>query len=361
MPFMNPIRIAAAVVTFATLCACSGASSPQNAVGFTAQGATKQSARRQIGYGPTMYAIGDTIAAYDTSTLRLLRTYEGILYPGGAAEDPEGDLYISDYKNNDVVEFYAGQTRIVQNFSGAMSDPTALAFDSAGNMYVANDGPASAGGNSVTVYGPNGSLIRAITNGIEHPSQLVFDSNDNLYVANLGGPVTIYAAGGTNETGSIPQIAGSNAITVDPSGDVYVANCNFRCKHGLVYEFGPLGKPLIRKISDGIRNPYALALDTSGNLFVADANVNNNVRCYVSAYAQGSTSPFETITDGVFDAHGVGFDPSGNLYIANYKSSCAGNRPSGRGSVTVYPPGKTQYTHKLTRDISRPESLLFGL
>jgi hypothetical protein len=211
------------------------------------------------------------------------------------------------------------------------------------------------------VYNSYGSLVRTITQGIEHPTQLAFDSDGELYVSNLGGPVTMYAAGGTNKTGSISQITGSTAILLDPSDDVYVANCNYRCKHGLVYEFGPEGKPLIRKISNGIRNPYALALDGSGNLFVADANVSNNIRCYVSAYAQGSSSPYETITDGVFDAHGVGFDPAGNLYIANYRSMCAGNRPSGRGSVTVYPPGQAQPSHKLTRNINRPQSLLFGI
>jgi sugar lactone lactonase YvrE len=347
----------------AALYACSGLSSQSQVVGSAsaAQRGPAHAAQRGPAAGRTVYVVGNTIAAYDTATLRLLRRYEGIYRPGGAAQDVAGDLYVSDFQNNDVIEFEAGQTRIVQNFAQGMSQPTALAFDGAGNLYVANDGPVSNGGNSVTVYNQSGVLIRAITNGIQHPTQMAFDSQGNLYVSNLGGPVTIYANGGTQLTGSISQVTGSTAIELDSSDDVYVANCNFRCPHGLVYEFGPQGKPLVRKISSGVRNPYALALDAYGNLFVANGNVAENRRCYVSAYASGGTSPFEMITDGVRDARAVGFDPAGNLYVANYRSTCAGNRPDGNGSVTVYPPGSTQYSHKLTRGIIRPQSLLFGI
>ncbi|HXM06376.1 MAG TPA: NHL repeat-containing protein [Candidatus Acidoferrum sp.] len=360
---MNRARTAASCFALAALCACSGPSSQSQVIGSesAAERGPAHAARRDTTSGPTVYIIGNTIAAYDTATLRLLRTYEGVYIPGGAAQDAAGDLYVSDFQNNDVVEFQAGQTRIVQNFAQGMSQPTALAFDSFGNLYVANAGPVSNGGNSVTVYNSSGALIRAITNGIQHPTQLAFDSQGNLYVSNLGGPTTIYANGQTTLTGSISQVTGSTAILLDSSDDVYVANCNFRCAHGLVYEFGPQGKPLLRKISTGIRNPYDLALDAYGNLFVANANVNGNERCYVSAYVPGATSPFEMISDGVRDARAVGFDSSGNLYVANYRSVCEGNRPSGNGSVTIYPPGSTQYAHKLTRGVVRPQSLLFGI
>jgi hypothetical protein len=39
---------------------------------------------------------------------------------------------------------------------------------------------------------------------------------------------------------------------------------------------------VLRKISSGIRNPYDVALDAYGNLFVANANINGNERCYVA-------------------------------------------------------------------------------
>jgi hypothetical protein len=360
---MNPARTAASCSVLAALCACSGLPSQSPIVGSqsAAQHVSTHAVHRDTGTGPTVYIIGDTIAAYNTATLRLLRTYDGVKTPGGAAQDTAGNLYVSDFQNNDVIEFQAGQTRIVQNFAQGMSQPSALTFDGAGNLYVANDGPASNGGNSVTVYNPSGQLIRTITNGVEHPTQLAFDSQQNLYVSNLGGPVTIYANGGTTLSGSISQITGSTAIMLDSSDDVYVANCNFRCPHGLVYEFGPQGKPLIRKISSGIRNPYDMALDPYGDLFVANANVSQNERCYVSAYATGSTSPYEMISAGVRDARAVGFDLAGNLYVANYRSVCEGNRPSGNGSVTIYAPGSKHYAHKLTRGVVRPQSLLFGI
>ena len=64
-------------------------------------------------------------------------------------------------------------------------------------------------------------------------------------------------------------------------------------------------------------NPWALAFDGSGNLYVA--NLGNGT---VSKFAPGSTTPTATLTESnntmlSTDLRGLAFDSSGNLYVAN--------------------------------------------
>jgi YVTN family beta-propeller protein len=68
--------------------------------------------------------------------------------------------------------------------------PISIAFDSHGNIYVANHS-----GSSVTVYdaGTN-ALKETITNGVSNPLSVLIDPSDNLYVGNYNSPgsVAIY-------------------------------------------------------------------------------------------------------------------------------------------------------------------------
>ena len=61
-----------------------------------------------------------------------------------------------------------------------MSDPVALAFDSSGNLYVANQD-----GNTVSKFAPGSTTASATLTGLNRPDALAFDSSGNLYVANV--------------------------------------------------------------------------------------------------------------------------------------------------------------------------------
>ena len=69
---------------------------------------------------------------------------------------------------------------MVSTFASGFNGPVGLAFDAAGNLYVANYGNST-----VSEVTPAG-LVSTFASGFEQPYGLAFDAAGNLYVANYG-------------------------------------------------------------------------------------------------------------------------------------------------------------------------------
>jgi sugar lactone lactonase YvrE len=184
------------------------------------------------------------------------------------------------------------------------------------------------------------------------PEGIAFDAAGNLYVADLGnhriqkvtpdGTVTTLAgsgvAGFADGVGTAAQFSGPTGIAVDADGNIYVADTFTQrirkitptgtvttLAGGGTYTFG--GAP--GGFADGpgadarFFLPKALAIDASGNIFVAD-DINNRIRKVtpagiVTTFA-GTTKGFAdgTGTSAQFDRpSGIAIDESGNLYVAD--------------------------------------------
>ncbi len=66
--------------------------------------------------------------------------FTGLNDPSGVAVDTAGNLYVTDTGNNRVVKLAAGSaTQAVLPFTG-LDDPYGVAVDAAGNLYVADPG-----------------------------------------------------------------------------------------------------------------------------------------------------------------------------------------------------------------------------
>lgn len=98
-----------------------------------------------------------------------------------------------------------------------------------------------------------------------------------------------------------------------------------------VYPSKGQGQPPIETITDGISAPQGLAVDSAGNLYVANAGNNT-----VTVYPPSQTTPSVTYSSGVSAPYGVVVGTDGTVYIANTTGG-----GSGTGSVTEYPAGST--------------------
>lgn len=191
--------------------------------------------------------------------------------------------------------------------SAAITTPTGIAFDSHGNGYVAQFGESrirkiSADGTMVTtlvgdgIPGFSGDGGPAVNARISKPFGLVIDANDNLYFADAGnGRVRK-----VSPNGIITTIAGNGSN--QHSGD---------------------GGPAT---SAGMKQPYGLAFDAAGNLFVSDWQ-DNRIRKVtpggtISTVAGNGTAGFSGDGGSALQAslnlpEGMSVDQAGNLYVAD--------------------------------------------
>lgn len=207
------------------------------------------------------------------------------------------------------------------------------------------------------MYGAaDNGVSRTITDGIVTPSSLAFDKDGNLYVVNYyGNPegithgtnlgyIAVFAPGEGHPFLTIRKgiHAWNYSLAFDASENLYAeSGCPNHNDPVSVYAHG--NGSLMRTISQGVYFPCAIALDASGNLYVANLGSNT-----VSIFTQGGSQPSRTITDGVNRPNALAFDASGDLFVTN---SYGGNDRRW-GSVTIYPPGGSLPLRKITRGLN---------
>lgn len=190
------------------------------------------------------------------------------------------------------------------------NDPTGLALDAAGNLYIADNQnhairKLSTNGIVSTFagkIGQPGSTNGTGTNALFYnPSGVAFAPNGTLYVTDTGndtiraiatnGAVSTLAGspgqnGATNAAGSLARFDTPLGIAVDAAGTIYVADC----ANHLIRKVTPTGvvttlagSPGVWGTNDGVgtnalfNGPVGIALDDKTNLFVSDSN-NHTIR-----------------------------------------------------------------------------------
>jgi glucose/arabinose dehydrogenase len=226
------------------------------------------------------------------------------------------NLFAANFNNNTVEEFDSSGVGTV--FAKAESPP-ALAFDSSGNLYVANLGSeepdtieefSSSGG----ILSSNGTVFAA---GLSGPNGLAFDSAGNLYVADYGNRTIVEF--NTNGVGTVVASSGLNdpsGLAFDGSGNLYAANI----VTSTIEEFSSSGGVLSSNgtvfASSGLSGPQGLAFDKNGNLYVANY-ANDTIEEFSPSGGVLSSNGTVFASSGVNHPTGLAFDSAGNLYVAN--------------------------------------------
>jgi hypothetical protein len=102
-----------------------------------------------------------------------------------------------------------------------------LAFDSAGNLYVGNDGIYTGGLNGTIVRFTPGGVGSVFATGLSDPGGLAFDSQGNLYVANTDYRVNTIEKFTSAGVGTLFASTGLNnpvGLAFDSAGNLYAAS-----------------------------------------------------------------------------------------------------------------------------------------
>lgn len=243
--------------------------------------------------------------------------------PNGLAVDAQGNLWVANTGDNNVVVFkpsYAQTT--AETITAGISHPVGVAIDPLGNLWVANYDQSNGGSQgSITEYTAGVQDDPVITDGVSFPEGLAIDGAGNIWVQNGGNNVTVYAQPVLTHAG-VPTLVQTFGLT----GPIY----------GIAVSQGTIGWGTASSVlfgstttAIGSNNPegllartesptedmsLAIATDASGNFYIANYNGQVNV-----LHTNNSQT---TLVDLKFSPAGIAIDNvRGRVYISNFNGN----------------------------------------
>ncbi len=293
--------------------------------------------------------------------------------PSSVAMDAAGNLFIADQSNNRIrkVDTNGVITTVAGNGAGTpyqgtysgdngaatnagLNQPYGVCLDATGNIFIADTG-----NNRVRKVDTNG-IITSVTSSLSSPRGVWVNGPANLFIADYGNNVvrkintngisTIVAGGGGHYPGdgaaaTQARLNYPGGVITDVTGNLFISdNQDFRIRkvgtNGIIMTAAGDGTNGFS--GDGglatnatLSYPCGVAMDNSGNLYIAD-NANNRVRKVdpsgtITTFAGNGTNS-GVFTNGQYlvgdggaatnanmdNPNGVAADAAGNVFIADY-------------------------------------------
>lgn len=264
--------------------------------------------------------------------------------PAGLALGPDGALYVADTGNHRVARIVNGRISTVFGPNEvALEQPVSVAFDTQGQLYVVD---SSLGCVIVKRRDGRAGIFLA---GLENPQAVALAPDGTLYLA-VGSKVLRYRPGsalveliagggqyGSDADGRLARTAplyGPMGIGVSEAGELYVAEqavgrVRVVRPDGTIWTVAKAGQgPLGWEDGSGprLRDPVAVTVDASGNVWISDYSGNRIWRLD----STGNLSLIAGTGDAGYDVdqnlaarailnrpRGIAASPRGHLFIAD--------------------------------------------
>jgi len=228
-----------------------------------------------------------------------------------------------------------------------LSNPKAIALDSAGNLYIADTGD-----NLIKEIAAGSHTLSTLTTSALTAPAGVTVYNGNVFISDTGAGLIYEQTPGNKSSTPLPLLANilpgyGGELFNDPTAITsYNGNLYFADKNSLtgnLYDIQEIigGKTVSTLIANGLSNPKAIAFDTSGNLYIADGNT-------IKELSVGSHTLTTLLSNGLNNPQGLAVDNAGNLYIAD----------SGNNSILELAAGSQTLSTILATGLSNPQDLV---
>ena len=305
--------------------------------------------------------------------------YFGSCRLAGVAADGSGNVFIADVGNQRIRRVDAA-TQIITTVAGngtpgfsgdggpatsaELNFPGEVAVDSSGDLFIADSRNhrirrvdaatqviTTVAGNGTKGYSGDGGP--ATGSELDYPAGVAVDSSGDLFIADTGNErirrvdaatqvITTFAGNGTEGFGgdggpaTSAQLLTPEGLAMDSSADLFIADVNNERVRRVDATTNIIttvaGNGTVGFSGDGglatnaeLDVPAAVALDGSGDLFIADVD-NGRIR-----YVKSSTQVISTIAGGAGGGdggpasasvlawpEGVALDSAGNLFVADF-------------------------------------------
>jgi hypothetical protein len=256
-------------------------------------------------------------------------------------------MYVADATNNLIrkinittgaVTTYAG-TGVAGSTNGALltakfDAPYAITYDGTGILYVV-DYTTNLVRKIVVSTGTVSTL--ATLSGTAGPAGIVYDptsaalyvtcsANNTIVKVTTTGTATVYAGSGTaaltDGTGAAAAFDQPNGITVDGSGNLYVADQ----LNNAIRKIAPGG--VVTTFATGFNSPRGIDIDVSGNFYVSDNNNQINLVSPAGIITAIAGDGNANLLNGVGTAsefnqsRGVSvYRTTGDIYVSDYSNN----------------------------------------
>ena len=268
----------------------------------------------------------------------------GFSAPTGVAVDGSGNVFVVDFNNNALKEIVAVNGAVSSNSTvntvGDVSLPAFVAVDGSGNVFATDIGRDVV---EEVVAGTRKFPTTAV--GVTSPAQTIyftFDTSGSL----ASTPYVVLTQGAQHLDFQAAATQGSDACQAGrtyKAGDVCTVNVTFSPTRpyqriGAVQLMGASGAPIatfnlrgtgtgplatfpsnstVNTAGSGFNQPSGVAVDGSGDVFVADTD-NDAVKEIVAVNGvASSSSTVTTVGSGFVAPEGVAVDGSGNVFVAD--------------------------------------------
>jgi serine/threonine-protein kinase len=248
--------------------------------------------------GPASDACGQNVLPFNGLNFRLS--------PGGVAVDSAGSVYVTNQgMYGRVVKLTPGSdTPTVLPFTG-LYQPQSVAVDSAGAVYVTDF-------NHRVVMLPAGSNVQTQLpfTGLSYPEGVIVDAAGNVYVADRGNDRVVKLPAGTNTPTVLPfnGLKNPDGVAVDSAGNVYVTDSDNN--RVLKLDAGSNEQTVLP--FNGIGVPWGVAVDGAGTVYISEHDNNQ-----VLKLPSGSNAATPVALSGLNTPLQLALDKDDNVYVAD--------------------------------------------